>query len=155
MCFDMQCEHVQMFYIFKRYIPGWAAASRFGHSPCCPWCTWLFSLDHSFGDTFKWQPFFGSGITGRGGSSSMSGSSSGLIPKTSKDLEILNQIERNLIKKLLFWSLSISAVFLKQMCTFSCTHIPHTHRKKGWAVFRNIPTVFYGGCLVLRGWCAI
>ena len=99
--------------------------------------------------------FFGVGITGRGGSSSMSGSSLGLIPKTSKGS---GDPEPNLMKfdlKITFLVFEWICSFLKWMHTFLSTHIPHTHGKNGCTVFRNIPTVFHGGCLVLHGRCAI
>ena len=45
--------------------------------------------------------------------------------------------------------------FFKMDVHFLCTCIPHTHGKNGCTLFRNIPTVFQGGCFIFHGGCAI
>ena len=112
---------------------------------CSPWA--LF-LEMSLSDSL----FLGGGITGRGGSSGMCGSSLPLIPNTSKGS---GDPKPNLIRMINFVCFQRFCTFSKWMRTFSCTHIPHTHAKNGCAVFPNIPAVFRGGFIVLRGGCAI
>ena len=53
----MQCKNVEILNILHFYKPGWAAASRFGHSDTCPRGTWLFTLAPFLGDALKWEPF--------------------------------------------------------------------------------------------------
>ena len=103
--------------------------------------------------------FLGGGITGRGGSSGMSGSSLRLIPNTSKGS---GDPKPNFIRIINFVCFQRFCSFSKRMHTFSCTRIPHTYAKNGCAVFPNIPAVFpnipavfHGGCIVLHGGCAI
>ena len=112
---------------------------------CSPWA--LF-LEMFLSDSL----FLGGGITGRGGSSGMSGSSLRLIPNTSKGS---GDPKPNLIRIINFVCFQRFCSFSKWMRTFSCTRIPHTHAKNGCAVFPNIPTVFRGRCIVLCGRCAI
>ena len=112
---------------------------------CSPWA--LF-LEMFLSDSL----FLGGGITGRGGSSSMSGSSLRLIPNTSKGS---GDPKPNLIRIINFVCFQQFCSFIKWMCTFLCTRIPHTHAKNRCTVFQNIPTVFRGGCLVLCGGCTI
>ena len=112
---------------------------------CSPWA--LF-LEMFLSDSL----FLGSGITGRGGSFGMSGSSLRLIPNTSKGS---SDPKPNFIRIINFVCFQRFCSFSKQMCTFLCTRIPHTHAKNGCTVFLNIPIVFRGGCVVLCGGCAI
>ena len=152
MSFDMQCKNVQILTILNGYKPGWAAASRFGYSNICPGSTWLFSLGPFLEMFLSDSLFLGGGITGRGGSSGMSGSSLRLIPNTSKGS---GDPKPNLIRIINFLCFQWFCSFSKQMRTFSCTYIPHTHTKNRCALFPNIPTVFRGGCIVLCGGCTI
>ena len=112
---------------------------------CSPW---VLFLEMFLSDSL----FLGGGITGRGGSSGMSGSSLQLIPNTSKGS---GDPKPNLIRFINFVCFQRFCSFSKWMRTFLCTHIPHTHTKNGCAVFPNIPAVFRGRCIVLRGECAI
>ena len=112
---------------------------------CSPWA--LF-LEMFLSDSL----FLGGGITGRGGSSSMSESSLQLIPNTLKGS---GDPKPNLIRMINFVCFQRFCSFSKWMRTFSCTCIPHTHAKNRCAVFPNIPTVFRGGFVVLSGGCAI
>ena len=112
---------------------------------CSPWA--LF-LEMFLSDSL----FLGGGITGRGGSSGMSGSSLRLIPNTSKGS---GDPKPNLIRIINFVCFQRFCSFSKWMRTFLCTDIPHTHAKNGCTLFQNIPTVFRGGCIVLRGGCKI
>ena len=134
------------------YKPGLAAASRFGYSNICPGSTWLFSLGPFLEMFLSDSLFLGGGITGRGGSSSMSGSSLRLIPNTSKGS---GDPKPNLIRIINFVCFQRFCSFSKRMRTFSCTHIPHTHTKNGCALFPNIPAVFCGGCAILCKTCII
>ena len=152
MSFDMQCKNVEIFTILNGYKPGWAAASRFAYSNICPGSTWLFSLGPFLEMFLSDSLFLGGGITRRGGSSSMFGSSLRLIPNTSKGS---GDPKPNLIRNIIFVCFQQFCSFSKRMRTFSYTHIPHTHAKNRCTVFPNIPTVFCGGCIVLRGGCAI
>ena len=152
MSFDMQCNNVEILTILNGYKPGLAAASRFGHSNICPGSTWLFSLGPFLQMFLSDSLFLGGGITGRGGSSGMSGSSLQLIPNTSKGS---GDPKPNLIRIINFVCFQRFCSFSKWMRTFSCTRIPHNHAKNRCALFQNIPTVFHGRCLVLRGGCAI
>ena len=147
MSFDMQCTNVEILTILNGYKPGWAAASRFGHSNICPGSTWLFSLGPFLEMFLSDSLFLGGGITGRGGSSGMSGSSLRLIPNTSKGS---GDPKPNFIRIINFVCFQWFCSFSKRMHTFSCTHIPHTYAKNGCAVFPNIPAVFHGGCTILR-----
>ena len=112
---------------------------------CSPWA--LF-LEMFLSDSL----FLEGGITGRGGSSGMSGSSLRLIPNTSKGS---GDPKPNLIRIINFVCFQRFCSFSKRMRTFLCTCVPHTHTKNGCALFQNIPAVFRGRCLVLRGGCAI
>ena len=112
---------------------------------CSPWA--LF-LEMFLSDSL----FLGGGITRRGGSSGMSGSSLRLIPNTSKGS---GDPKPNFIRIINFVCFQRFCSFSKRMRTFSFTRIPHTYAKKGCTVFPNISTVFHGGCVVLRGGCAI
>ena len=112
---------------------------------CSPWA--LF-LEMFLSDSL----FLGGGITGRGGSSGMSGSSLRLIPNTSKGS---GDPKPNFIRIINFVCFQRFCSFSKWMRTFSCTRIPNTHTKNGCAVFQNIPAVFRGRCIVLRGGCTI
>ena len=112
---------------------------------CSPWA--LF-LEMFLSDSL----FLGGGITGIGGSSGMSGSSLRLIPNTSKGS---GDPKPNLIRIINFVCFQWFCSFSKQMLTLLCTCIPHTHAKNGCTVFPNIPAVFRGGCIVLRGRYAI
>ena len=127
MSLDMQCNNVEMLTILNGYKPGWAAASRFGNSNICPGSTWLFSLGPFLEMFLSDSLFLGGGITGRGGSSGMSGSSLRLIPNTSKGS---GDPKPNFIRIINFVCFQRFCSFSKRMCTFSCTRIPHTHAKK-------------------------
>ena len=83
--------------------------------------------------------FLGGGITGRGGSSSRSGSSLRLIPKTLKGS---GDPEPNLIQNIKFLLLSGSAVF-QNGCTLFGAHAYHTPMKKTDAQFFRIFLQFF------------
>ena len=83
--------------------------------------------------------FLGGGITGRGGSSSMSGSSLRLIPKTSKGS---GDPEPNLIENINFLVFSGSAVF-QNRCALFCAHAYHTPMEKMDAQFFRIFPQFF------------
>ena len=104
---------------------------------CSPWALfWEMFLSDSL--------FLGGGITGRGGSSGMSGSSLQLIPNTSKGS---GDPKPNLIRIINFVCFQRFCSFSKWMRTFSCTRIPHTHAKNECAVFPNIPQFFVADAL--------
>ena len=75
-----------------------------------------------------------------------------MIPNTSKGS---GDPKPNFIRIINFVCFQRFCSFSKWMSTFSCTGIPHTHAKNGCTVFPNIPAVFCGGCIVLRGGYAI
>ena len=109
---------------------------------------WALFLEMFLSDNL----FLGGGITGRGGSSGMSGSSLQLIPNTSKGS---GDPKPNLIRIINFVCFQRFCSFSKWMHPFSCTRIPHTHVKNRCALFPNIPAVFHSGCVVLCGRCTI
>ena len=144
MSFDMQCNNVEILTILNGYKPGWAAASRFGHSNICPGSTWLFSLGPFLEMFLSDSLFLGGGITGRGGSSGMSRSSLRLIPNTSKGS---GDSKPNLIRIINFVCFQRFCSFSKWMHTFSCTCIPHTHAKNRCTIFRIFPQFFMADAL--------